>query len=72
MGSKGSWWPLLEELCGASPAWSDSTVTAARLKMMIPCFRSTRCDYAISSPRIVPFDVENVSASMPSRWSMET
>ena len=28
--------------------------------------------HAISSPRIVPFDVENVSASMPSRWSIET
>ena len=28
--------------------------------------------HANSSPRIVPFDVEKVSASMPSRWSIET
>ena len=32
---------------------------------------ATKPAHANSSPRIVPFDVENASASIPSRWSME-
>ena len=40
-------------------------------------FQQARCIetcwlYAISSPRIVPFPVENSPVSIPSRWSIET
>ena len=53
------------------PGGSESTARA-RLVMMFRRYMFICHDYAISSPRIVPFDVANASASIPSRWSIET